>query len=313
MSGHGTIERTPSPQPVAKAPVGVTAAPPRRRPRALARLTGWLGNGLVQAVLIVVALVWITPLAGLFLSSMRSETDNAAEGWWTALTDPGQLSLDNYTALFENSGLLQAFWNTVLISVPTTALVVGIAALAGYAFAWLEFPGRNAIFLVVVGLLVVPVQIGLLPVAKLFGAIGLFGTIPGVVLFHVAYGLPFAIFLLRNYFAEIPREMLEAARMDGGGEWRIFSRLILPLGRPAVASLAIFQFLWVWNDMLVALLFADSGSQPLTVALQSEMRQFGSNIGILAPGAFLSLVVPLVVFFAFQRHFVQGVMAGSVK
>ncbi|AVZ71542.1 sugar ABC transporter permease [Streptomyces lunaelactis] len=312
MSGHSTIERQPS-QPVAKGPVHVPDLPraPRRRP--VDRLGTWLGNGAVQALLIVVALIWITPLAGLFLSSMRSEQDNAAEGWWTALTDPGQLSLDNYTALFENSGITQSFWNTVLISVPTTALVVAIAALAGYAFAWLEFPGRNAIFLVVVGLLVVPVQIGLLPVAKLFGAVGLFGTIPGVILFHVAYGLPFAIFLLRNYFAEIPREMLEAARMDGGGEWRIFSRLILPLGRPALASLAIFQFLWVWNDMLVALLFADSESQPLTVALQSEMRQFGSNIGVLAPGAFLSLVVPLVVFFAFQRHFVQGVMAGSVK
>lgn len=312
MSGHSTIERNPS-QPVAKASAHVPVPSHRPRPRPLGVLTKWLGNGLVQAVLLVVALIWITPLAGLFLSSMRSEQDNAAEGWWTALTDPGQLSLDNYTALFQDSGITQAFWNTVLISVPTTVLVVGIAALAGYAFAWLEFPGRNAVFLVVVGLLVVPVQIGLLPVAKLFGAVGLFGTIPGVILFHVAYGLPFAIFLLRNYFAEIPREMLEAARMDGGGEWRIFSRLILPLGRPALASLAIFQFLWVWNDMLVALLFADSESQPLTVALQSEMRQFGSNIGVLAPGAFLSLVVPLIVFFAFQRHFVQGVMAGSVK
>lgn len=312
MSGHSTIERNPS-QPVAKTSARVPVHSHRPRPQPLGVLSKWLGNGLVQAVLLVVALIWITPLAGLFLSSMRSEQDNAAEGWWTALTDPGQLSLDNYTALFQDSGITQAFWNTVLISVPTTALVVGIAALAGYAFAWLEFPGRNAIFLVVVGLLVVPVQIGLLPVAKLFGAVGLFGTIPGVILFHVAYGLPFAIFLLRNYFAEIPREMLEAARMDGGGEWRIFSRLILPLGRPALASLAIFQFLWVWNDMLVALLFADSESQPLTVALQSEMRQFGSNIGVLAPGAFLSLVVPLIVFFAFQRHFVQGVMAGSVK
>ncbi|MCP3819703.1 carbohydrate ABC transporter permease [Streptomyces sp. A3M-1-3] len=281
--------------------------------RAQGLLARGLGNGLVQAVLIVVALVWITPLAGLFLSSARAERDNAAAGWWTALADPGQLSLDNYTVLLQDSGITRAFWNTVLISVPTTLLVVAIAALAGYAFAWLEFPGRNAVFLVVVGLLVVPVQIGLLPVAKLFGSVGLFGTIPGVVLFHVAYGLPFAIFLLRNYFAEIPREMLEAARMDGGGEWRIFSRLILPLGRPALASLAIFQFLWVWNDMLVALLFADSDAQPLTVALQSEMRQFGSNIGVLAPGAFLSLVVPVVVFFAFQRHFVQGVMAGSVK
>ncbi|MFK4598943.1 carbohydrate ABC transporter permease [Streptomyces pristinaespiralis] len=309
MSARTTVERPPVERAVTRP---VRPSPPGR-PRRRGRLANWLGSGAVQAVLIVVALIWITPLAGLFLSSMRSERDNASDGWWTALTDPSQLSLDNYTALFEDSGIAGAFWNTVLISVPTTLLVVGIAALAGYAFAWLDFPGRDAVFLVVVGLLVVPVQIGLLPVAKLFGAVGLFGTVAGVILFHVAYGLPFAIFLLRNYFAEIPREMLEAARMDGGGEWRIFSRLVLPLGRPAIASLAIFQFLWVWNDMLVALLFADSESQPLTVALQSQMRQFGSNIGVLAPGAFLSLVVPLVVFFAFQKHFVQGVMAGSVK
>ncbi|MFC9730365.1 carbohydrate ABC transporter permease, partial [Streptomyces roseolus] len=277
------------------------------------KVTRWLGSSAVQALLVLVALVWITPLAGLLLSSLRSERDNAAGGWWTSVTEPSQLSFDNYRALLDDSGLVQAFWNTVLISVPTTVLVVGVAALAGYAFAWLEFPGRDWLFLVVVGLLVVPVQIGLLPVAKLFGAVGLFGTVAGVVLFHVAYGLPFGVFLLRNFFAEIPREMLEAARIDGGGEWRIFRRLVLPLGRPALASLAIFQFLWVWNDMLVALLFADGESQPLTVALQSQMRQFGSNIGVLAPGAFLSLAVPLVVFFAFQKHFVQGVMAGSVK
>ncbi|MER5740880.1 MULTISPECIES: carbohydrate ABC transporter permease [unclassified Streptomyces] len=281
-----------------------------RRPT---RVTRWLGSTAVQCLLVLVALVWITPLAGLLLSSLRSERDNASEGWWTAFTDPAQLSFDNYRALLDDAGLVRAFWNTVLISVPTTLLVVGVAALAGYAFAWLEFPGRDALFLVVVGLLVVPVQIGLLPVAKLFGAVGLFGTVAGVVLFHVAYGLPFGVFLLRNFFAEIPREMLEAARLDGGGEWRIFRRLVLPLGRPALASLAIFQFLWVWNDMLVALLFADGESQPLTVALQSQMRQFGSNIGVLAPGAFLSLAVPLVVFLAFQKHFVRGVMAGSVK
>ncbi|MFF9144655.1 carbohydrate ABC transporter permease [Streptomyces sp. NPDC014861] len=277
------------------------------------RVTRWLGSAAVQSLLVLVALVWITPLAGLLLSSLRDERDNAADGWWTSIVEPSQLSFDNYRALLEDSGLVQAFWNTVLISVPTTVLVVGVAALAGYAFAWLDFPGRDWLFLVVVGLLVVPVQIGLLPVAKLFGAVGLFGTVAGVVLFHVAYGLPFGVFLLRNFFAEIPREMLEAARLDGGGEWRIFRRLVLPLGRPALASLAIFQFLWVWNDMLVALLFADGESQPLTVALQSQMRQFGSNIGVLAPGAFLSLVVPLLVFFAFQKHFVQGVMAGSVK
>ncbi|GAA2592564.1 carbohydrate ABC transporter permease [Streptomyces tubercidicus] len=286
---------------------------PASRRRTRARPVKWLSRGVIQLFLLLVGLVWLTPAAGLFLSSLRTEEANASSGWWTALTAPGRLSLDNYTALLKDSGIVQAFWNTVLISVPTTLAVVVIAALAGYAFAWMEFPGRDWIFLVVVAMLVVPVQIGLLPVAKLFGALGLFGSIPGVVLFHTAYGLPFAIFLLRNYFAEIPKEMLEAARMDGGGEWRIFSQLVLPLGRPAIASLAIFQFLWVWNDMLVALLFADNESQPLTVALQSQMRQFGSNIGVLAPGAFLSLIVPLIVFFAFQRHFVQGIMAGSVK
>ncbi|WP_405482149.1 carbohydrate ABC transporter permease [Streptomyces sp. NBC_00009] len=283
------------------------------RPRSKGRIGRWLGSGLVQAFLVVIALIWITPLAGLFLSSLRSAQDTARGGWWTSLSSPAQLSFDNYSALLANAGMTKAFWNTVLISVPATVLVVVIAALAAYAFAWLEFPGRDALFLLVVALLVVPMQIGLLPVAKLFGALGLFGTIPGVVLFHVAYGLPFAVFLLRNYFAEMPKEMLEAARMDGGTEWRIFTQLVLPVGRPAIASLAIFQFLWVWNDMLVALLFADSSSQPLTVELQSQIRQFGSNIDVLAPGAFVSLVVPVVVFFAFQRHFVQGVMAGSVK
>ncbi|MFH8681735.1 carbohydrate ABC transporter permease [Streptomyces lydicus] len=284
-----------------------------RRRRAAARPAKRLSRTVIQLFLLVVGLIWLTPAAGLFLSSLRTEEANASSGWWTALSAPSRLSFDNYAALLKDSGIVQAFWNTVLISVPTTLAVVVIAALAGYAFAWMEFPGRDWVFLVVVAMLVVPVQIGLLPVAKLFGALGLFGSIPGVILFHTAYGLPFAIFLLRNYFAEIPKEMLEAARMDGGGEWRIFSQLILPLGRPAIASLAIFQFLWVWNDMLVALLFADNESQPLTVALQSQMRQFGSNIGVLAPGAFLSLIVPLIVFFAFQRHFVQGIMAGSVK
>lgn len=164
-----------------------------------------------------------------------------------------------------------------------------------------------------VGLLVVPVQIALIPIAKLYGTLGIFGSIPGVVLFHTAFGLPFAIFLLRNFFAGIPRSLLEAARMDGAGEWKIFSTVVFPLAKPAVASLGIFQFLWVWNDLLVALVFADAENQPMTKALQSQMRQFGTNIDILAPGAFLSLIIPLVLFFAFQRYFVQGMMAGSVK
>ncbi|MEV6207820.1 carbohydrate ABC transporter permease [Kitasatospora sp. NPDC051914] len=287
------------------------ARPPR--PGLAARLAARTRSGAVQAVLLIAAALWLMPTVGLLVTSLRPKEDSAASGWWTALARPATLTLDNYTALLGGGEVLGAFWNTVLISVPATALTVALAALAGYAFAWLDFPGRDWLFLVVVCLLVVPVQIGLIPVARLLGAVGLFGTVPGVVLFHVAYGLPFAVFLLRNQFLEIPQELLEAARIDGCGEWTIFRRLALPLAVPALASLAIFQFLWVWNDMLVALVFAGSGSQPLTVLLQSQMRQFGSNLDVLAPGAFLSLLVPVAVFFSCQRYFVQGAMAGSVK
>jgi alpha-glucoside transport system permease protein len=177
----------------------------------------------------------------------------------------------------------------------------------------MEFPGRDWIFPAVVALLVIPIQIALIPVVKLYSLLGISGTILSVVIFHVAFGLPFAIFLLRNYFAGIPRDLLEAARMDGAREGRVFFRVVLPLGLPAIASLFIFQFLWVWNDLLVALVFSNQSSQPITVALASQTRQFGSSIDVLAPGAFLSLVIPLIVFLAFQRFFVQGVMAGSVK
>ncbi|MYS07047.1 ABC transporter permease subunit, partial [Streptomyces sp. SID6041] len=237
----------------------------------------------------------------------------AASGWWQVLTAPAQLTTENYTRLLANETITDSLLSTVLITVPSTLLVLLLGSFAGYAFAWLDFPGRDWWFLGVVALLVVPVQVALVPVSKLFGAVGLFETTAGVVLFHTAFGLPFAIFLLRNFFAEIPRELLEAARLDGAGEVRLFTRVVLPLGGPAIASLGIFQFLWVWNDMLIALVFADSQSPPITVALQQQVRQFGNNVDVLAPGAFVSMVVPLVVFFAFQRQFATGVMAGAVK
>jgi alpha-glucoside transport system permease protein len=279
----------------------------------MSRVSRFLSKGLVQAVLVLIGLVWLVPTIGLAVSSLRSATDNAQNGWWNALSAPARLTADNYRDLLDNPRMVQAFWNTVMITVPATVLVVTLAALAAYAFAWVRFPGRDALLLVVVGLLVVPLQVALIPIADLYGKVGLFGRIPGVVLFHVAFGLPFAIFLLRNFFVGIPRELLEAARMDGAGEWTIFSRVVLPLGIPAVASLAIFQFLWVWNDLLVSLVFADPKSAPLTVAIREQTRQFGANIDVIAPGAFLSMIVPLAVFFAFQRYFVQGVLAGSVK
>ncbi|GAA3205451.1 carbohydrate ABC transporter permease [Actinocorallia longicatena] len=290
-----------------------TAAPARRSGGLGPRLVRLVSKGFLQAVLIVIALVWLVPTLGLALASLRSLQDNNSGGWWTVFTKPSQLTLDNYGNLLENDTIRDGFLNTIYITLPATFLVVAISALAAYAFAWLDFPGRDWLFLVVVGLLVVPIQIGLIPLAKMFGAIGIFGSVTGVVLYHVAFGLPFAIFLLRNFFAAIPASLLEAARIDGGRDWTIFFRVILPLGLPAIASLAIFQFLWVWNDLLIALIFADRGAQPLTVALQQQTRSFGSSLDVIATGSFLSLIVPLVVFFAFQRYFVQGVLAGSVK
>ncbi|MFG2420560.1 carbohydrate ABC transporter permease [Streptomyces sp. NPDC048448] len=277
------------------------------------RLASGVSGGIVRVFLLLVGLFWLVPTIGLLLSSLRRPADMSASGWWKVFSEPSQLTVDSYQKLLENSDITNSLLNTVLITVPATLLVVVIGSLAGYAFAWMEFPGRDWWFLGTVGLLVVPVQVALIPIAELFGKIGIFGTIFGVILFHVGFGLPFAVFLLRNFFAEIPRELLEAARLDGAGELRLFVRVVMPLGGPAIASLGIFQFLWVWNDMLVALVFSDSGSQPITVALQTQVRQFGNNIDVLAPGAFISMVIPLAVFFAFQRQFVSGVMAGAVK
>ncbi|WP_276326798.1 MULTISPECIES: carbohydrate ABC transporter permease [Cryobacterium] len=285
-----------------------------RGKKTLARtILGFVDKGVVNAVLVIVAIFWLVPTLGLFLSSLRTVGDSASSGWWTIFTTPAQLTIENYANLLANPTITGSFWNTILIAVPTTIFVVIFGALAGYAFAWLTFPGRDWLLIVVIVLLAVPLQVALIPLARMFGTLGIFGSIFGVILFHVAFGLPFAIFLLRNFFTQIPAELLEAARIDGASDWRIFVQVILPLGGPAIASLAIFQFLWTWNDMLVALIFTDSGSQPLTVAIQSQLRQFGSNIDVLSAGAFLSMIVPLIVFFAFQRFFVQALLAGSQK
>ncbi|MFT4220485.1 MAG: carbohydrate ABC transporter permease [Microbacterium sp.] len=277
------------------------------------RILGVLSSSVVNIVLMVVALFWLIPSIGLFVTSLRTAGDSSSSGWWTVFTKPAELTLENYANLLSNPTITGSFWNTIVIAVPSTVLVVLIGGIAAHAFAWMAFPGRDWLLICVIVLLAVPIQVALIPLARLFGALGIFGTVIGVILFHVAFGLPFAIFLLRNFFTQVPAELLEAARIDGAGEWRIFLQVILPLGLPAVASLAIFQFLWTWNDMLVALIFTNSESQPLTVAIQSQLRQFGANIDVLSSGAFLSMIVPLIVFFAFQRYFVQALMAGSQK
>ncbi|MGA4849186.1 carbohydrate ABC transporter permease [Streptomyces sp. G5(2025)] len=277
------------------------------------RVASALGGTALRVFLVLVGLFWLMPTVGLLIGSLRSSADMSESGWWKVFGAPSQLTLDNYANLLKDETITDSLLASVTITVPATLLVVLLGSLAGYAFAWLDFPGRDWWFIAVVGLLVVPVQVALVPIADLFGKIGIFETTVGVVLFHVAFGLPFAIFLLRNFFAEIPRELLEAARLDGAGELRLFVRVVMPLGAPAIASLGIFQFLWVWNDMLIALIFADSQNPPITVALQQQVRFFGDNVQILAPGAFISMVIPLAVFFAFQRQFVTGVMAGAVK
>ena len=301
-------------EPVVTRPSWVRPQEVRAKPASVAaRIVRVFSSGAVNVLLLVVAVFWLIPTIGLFFTSLRSVSDNAASGWWTVFTKPAQLTFENYAGLLQNPTITGSFWNTVMIAVPSTALVVLIGALAAYAFAWLKFPGRDWLMVAVIVLLAVPLQVALIPLARLFGAMGLFGSIFAVILFHTAFGLPFAIFLLRNFFLEIPEEMFEAARIDGASEWRIFTRMVLPLGLPAIASLAIFQFLWTWNDMLVALLFTNSESMPLTVAIQTQLRQFGSNIDVLSAGAFLSMIVPLIVFFAFQRFFVQALLAGAQK
>jgi alpha-glucoside transport system permease protein len=277
-----------------------------------ARILRVLARAPVQIILVVIALFWLVPTIGLFVISLMDPADLASNGWWTFLTKPSELTLDNYRAIFENESITSSLWTTLWIAIGATVLPILVAALAGYAFAWLEFPGRDWLFILVIALLVVPLQMALIPMFSLYNTIGISDTILGIVLFHTAFGLPFAIFLLRNFFIGIPRELLEAARIDGASEIRIFLRLILPLGFPAIASLAIFQFLWAWNDLLVALTFGRE-TQPITVAIFSQLRQFGANIELIAPAAFVSLAIPLVVFFAFQRYFVQGLLAGSVK
>ncbi len=266
----------------------------------------------VHLFLMAVALLWLLPTLGLFLTSLLPAADFGQLGWWKIVSKPSVSTWENYHEIFRNSAITHSLVTTLEIAIGGTLLPILVAAFAGYAFAWLDFPGRDWIFILVIGLLVVPLQMALIPIFSLYNHVGIFDTVLSLILFHTAFGLPFAIFLLRNFFIGIPKDILESARIDGASELRIFLRLILPLGLPAIASLAIFQFLWTWNDLIVALTFGRN-TQPITVAIFSQLTEFGSNIDIIAPAAFISLAIPLVVFFAFQRYFVQGLLAGSVK
>jgi len=276
------------------------------------RILRFITRAPVHIFLVIVGVMWLVPTLGLFFTSLLAPEQFTEEGWWKALSKPSLLTLDNYDKVFDTDAITSSLWTTILVSVGGTVLPILIAAMAGYAFAWIDFPGRDWLFIAVIAMLVVPIQMALIPIFSLYNNLGIYDTVFALILFHTAFGLPFAIFLLRNFFIGIPRDLMEAARIDGASEVRIFVRLILPLGKPAIASLAIFQFLWTWNDLLVALTFGRD-TQPITVAIFSQLRQFGSNIELIAPASFVSLTIPLIVFFAFQRYFVEGLLAGSVK
>ena len=266
----------------------------------------------LNLILAFIAVLWLVPTLGLFLTSLLSPDEVGTRGWWTIFSEPSIATLQNYRDLLDNEDLVSALGTTLVVAIGGTALPIVVGALAAYAFAWLDFPARDWLFLFVVALLVVPLQMALIPMFSFYNSVGLFDTTMALILFHSAFGLPFAIFLLRNFFVGIPKDLIESARIDGASELRIFVRLILPLGLPAIASLAIFQFLWTWNDFLVALTFGRD-TQTITVAIFSQFRQFGSNIDLIAPASFASMLLPLALFFAFQRYFVEGLLAGSVK
>ncbi|MFL5779286.1 MAG: carbohydrate ABC transporter permease [Chloroflexota bacterium] len=279
-----------------------------------------LGGIPVHLALIAIALIWAVPAIGLLVASFRPAAATNTSGWWTALVPPWDFTLENYQFVLGRAGIDQAFVNSFVITIPATVLVVMIAAFAAYAFAWMDFPGRDILFVVVVGLLVVPLQITLIPVLNLLrdfqpGGVRINGTILAVWLAHTGYGLPFAVYLLRNYFGSLPREVFESAAIDGASQATAFFRLALPMSVPALASLVIFQFLWVWNDLLVALVYLGPVPQnhPLSVVLANLTTSFGGGWQFLTAAAFISMIVPIIVFLSLQRYFVRGITGGAVK
>jgi len=287
------------------------------RPRTPAgRAVAALNRTAIHVFLALIGLIWLVPTLGLLVTSFRPRADIQATGWWEISNL--HLTLDNYSQVLQAQGMFQAFLNTIFITVPSTLLPLAICAMAAYAFSWMRFPFRDSLFLIVVGLLMVPVQVAFIPVLtgmrELLPDLQLLRGFGAVWLAHTAFALPFGIFLLRNFFITLPPDMIEAARIDGASDVRIFRMIVVPVSVPAIAAYGIFQFLWVWNDLLMALVFVqDSTKYPMTRAIQSLLSQYGTEWHLLAAGAFLLMVVPLVVFFSLQRYFVQGLLAGSIK
>jgi alpha-glucoside transport system permease protein len=277
------------------------------------RLVRFLNKSPIHIALGIIALIWLAPTIGLFVTSFRPRSDIQVTGWWESFLQ-FRYTLANYAEVLSGQGMLQAFVNTLLIAVPSTLIPLVLASMAAYAFSWLNFPFRDGLFLLVVALLMVPAQVTFIPLLKLFAPTGLLNGFGAIWLVHTAFALPFGIFLLRNFFITLPRDLIEAARIDGSSSIGIFRTIVVPLSVPAIAAYGIFQFLWVWNDLLMALVFVQRGDAwPMTKAIQNLLSQYGTEWHLLAAGAFILMAVPLLVFFSLQRYFVQGLLAGSVK
>ncbi|MEO0867227.1 MAG: carbohydrate ABC transporter permease [Cyanobacteria bacterium J06642_11] len=277
----------------------------------------WFQRLPLHTAVVAIALIWTLPTIGLLISSFRRKDALLENGWWSVFQHPfdiTQFHIGNYIDVLASQGMGQAFLNSLVISIPATVIPISIATFAAYALAWMQFPGRQTLF-VVVGLLVVPLQMTLIPVLRAYNELGLAGSFLAVWLAHTGYGLPLGIYLLRNYIGSLPRDLIEAAAVDGASHLKIFMRLIVPLSMPAIASFAVFQFLWVWNDLLVALVYLGGNQDvaPVTLVLRNLVGDRGQDWHLLTAGAFISMVVPLGVFFALQRYFVRGLLAGSVK
>ena len=274
---------------------------------------GWL----TKLVLLVLCLLWIIPTFGTFVTSWRPLNDAESSGWWTVFTDPSQLAnltTQNYTDAIQGANMGNAFINSFAISLPATFIPILIAAFAAYAFTFMEFWGRDVLFLTIVSLLVVPNYVALVPMLKLYGQFGINGTFAAAWLAHIGFGMSLAIYILRNYMATLPKTVIESAKIDGASHFQTFYRLVLPMSVPALAAFAIFQFLWVWNDLLVALVFIGPGeNEPVTVGLTHLKGQLGQGWNLTTAGGFFTMIVPILVFLALQRFFVRGLTAGAVK
>ena len=305
MTSTGTV------QPGGAAAVeGIETAGRAVQPKKIRRRGGWFA----WITLGVVCFLWLVPSIGLLITSFRTAEAALTTGWWTVILHPFQdWTISNYTEVL-NSGGRNAFVNSLVVSLPATIIPIFIAAFAAYAFTFMEFPGRDFFFILIVGLLVVPLQVALVPLLKIYGNIGLQGTFASVWLAHAAFGLPLAIFILRGYMTTLPRGVIESAKIDGASHYQTFWRLIVPMSVPALASFAIFQFLWTWNDLLVALIFLGPGEKEvLTVAVAGLVGAQQQGWQLITAGAFISMVVPLLVFLGLQRYFVRGLTAGAVK